>query len=170
MYRATFQSSLEDPWRFMDPIRVGPVPTRRPQPHYLIVERDGLPIARIDAYAEHPGPFVELIVWDRFVVIGWAAIVHLVNPITRAVCDIECDGYFSQLYALKDRLFIATATELICLDEKGNTLWRRGNLAVDGVRIFEPNDGVINGEGEWDPPGGWRPFQLSLVTGEPVSR
>ena len=165
MYRATFQGSLDDPWRFMDPIRVGRVPTGEPEPHYMTVERDGTPVARIDAYADHRGPFTELITWGRFVVLGWDAVVYLIDPLAREVRNVECDGYFGHLYPLDDRLLIATASELICVDDRGETLWRRGELGIDGVTVASTSDGVISGEGERDPPGGWQPFRVSLDNG-----
>jgi hypothetical protein len=169
MYHATFQASLDDPWRFMDAIRVGRVPTGEPEPVYVTVKRDGTPVARIDAYSDHRGPFTDLITWGRFVVLGWDAAVHLVDPVARRVRKVECDGYFGHLYPLDHWLLVATASELICLDDRGDVVWRRGNLGVDGVTVASTTDGLIRGEGEWDPPDGWRPFQLSLATGVPAA-
>jgi len=170
MYRATFQRSLDDPWRFMDPIRVGPEPTGEPEPDaYVTVERDGTPVARIDANVDHRGAFEALIAWDRFVVLGWDAVVHLIDPSTRHVRDIACDGYFGHLYPLGDRLLVATASELICVGDRGDIVWRRGELGIDGVIVESTGDDHISGEGEWDPPGGWRPFRLSLATGTPAA-
>ena len=151
----------------MDPIRVGRVPVGEPEPCYMTVERDGTPVARIDAYADHRGPFTELITWRRFVVLGWDAVVHLIDPLTREARNVECDGYFGRLYPLGDRLLIASASELICVDDSGETVWKRSDLGVDGVIITSTSDSVVCGEGEWDPPGGWRPFRLLLATGVP---
>jgi hypothetical protein len=154
----------------MAAIRVGRVPTGQPEPQqYVTVERDGRPVARIDAYAEYSGPFTELITWHRFVVLGWDAGAHLVDPATREVRNVECDGYFGQFYPLRDRLLIATASELICVDERGEKLWRRGELGIDGIIVTSTSEGVISGQGEWDPPGGWRPFRLSLASGVPTA-
>ncbi len=169
MYRVAFQTSIDDPWRDMVPIRVGRVPTGESEPQqYVTVERNGRPLARIDAYADYSGPFTELITWQRFVVLGWDAVVHLIDPATREVTRIECDRYFGHFYSLGERLLIATASELICVDERGERLWRRGDLGIDGIIVASTSDGVISGEGEWDPPGGWRPFRLSLATGVPA--
>jgi hypothetical protein len=152
----------------MNPIQVGCVPTGEPEPYYVAVMRDGTPFARIDAYRDHRGPFTELITWGRFIVLGWAAVVHLVDPLTRQVRNIDCDFYFGHLYPIDNRLYIATTSELICIDEIGNVNWNRGNLGIDGVTVTSTNDGIVRGEGEWDPPGGWRPFRLSLDTGVPL--
>lgn len=169
MYHASFQTRLENPWRGMKPIRVGRVPAAETEPKcWVTVERDGTPLARIDPYSESDGPFTELRAWGRFVVLGWAQTVHLVDPVSRQTRSIECDGYFGHLYPLDNRLLIATASALICLDEQGETVWRRGDLGLDGVVVEHVDGGLVDGQGEWDPPGGWRPFRLSLATGETV--
>jgi len=165
-YIASFQTSLEDPWRFMHPIRVGRVPLGEPEPScWVTVERDGSPVARIDAYAEYDGPFTELIVWGKFVVLGLDRAAHLIDPLSRQSLSIECDGYFGHLYPLDDRLLIATASALICLDQEGKTVWMRESLGMDGVVVERIADGIVAGKGEWDPPGGWQPFRLFLTTG-----
>lgn len=136
---------------------------------YIAVYQDHKPCARIDAFVRWRGPFTELIVWDELVVIGWSDVVHLIDPARRTVISIGCDGYFGHLYALDGALLIASASELICVDAAGDVLWRQANLGLDGVVVSRIEDGTIHGDGEWDPPGGWRPFQLSLATGTPVA-
>jgi hypothetical protein len=165
MYRASFQISLDDPWRFMEPIRVGVVPSRQPEPFYVTVEREGAPFARIDAYTDYQGPFSKVIQWIRFVVIGLHDAVHVVDPATRETRTIGCDGYFGDFETHEDRLFITSASELICVGGTGEIVWRCGNLAIDGVVVDRIEDGVVIGRGEWDPPGGWQPFHVSLDSG-----
>lgn len=165
MYRASFQASLDDPWRFMEPICVGPVPSRHPEPNYVTVERDGVPFTRIDAFANYQGPFSKVIGWERFVAVGLDETVHLVDPATRETRTIECDGYFGDLVPREGRLFVTSASELICVGASGDTLWRCKGLAIDGVIVDRIEDGVIIGRGEWDPPGGWQTFRVSLDNG-----
>jgi hypothetical protein len=43
--------------------------------------------------------------------------------------------------------------------------WRAENHGMDGVVIERVENGVIRGAGEWDRPGGWRPFTISLRSG-----
>jgi len=86
----------------------------------------------------------------------------------RIAQTIRCDGYFGHFYVVGDRLLVATATELICFGEDADLIWKRSNLAIDGVIVDGIGDGVIEGQGEWDPPGGWRTFRLLLSTGEPT--
>lgn len=40
------------------------------------------------------------------------------------------------------------------------------DLGLEGVIVNSVEDGIVRGEGEWDPPGGWRPFSLRLDTGQ----
>ena len=61
------------------------------------------------------------------------------------------------------------ATYEVNLDEEGELLWTSPALGVDGVLVHSIDDGVIAGEGEWDPPGGWRPFRVALSSGLALS-
>lgn len=167
MYTAALHNTIDAPWTAMEPIRVGPVPTAIGTPGaYVTVERDGKTFARIDVYPLHGCPFVELAIWGAFVVIGWGNEAHLVDPATRGVRSISCDSYFGHLYPLDDRLLIASASDLICINEQGEPIWRSGCLGVDGVVVDRTDAHVIVGQGEWDPPGGWRSFRLSRASGK----
>ena len=50
-------------------------------------------------------------------------------------------------------------------DRNGSIVWQSTELGVDGVVVSGVADGVIEGEGEWDPPGGWRRFRILLSSG-----
>lgn len=151
----------------MDPIRVGTVPRGIGTPGgYVTIERDGAAFARVDAWPRLAGPFTQTEVWKDYVVLGWNDHVHFVDPLTRDVIAIQCDGYFAHLYPGDGRLLIADASRLICINERGEKLWESGRLGIDGVVVDAVQNGVIEGQGEWDPPGGWKSFQLSLATGE----
>ena len=169
MYSASLRQTIDDPWRSMKPLRVGRAAAGPDAPSvFVTVDRDGQPYCRIDAYCESRGPFCEMLVWHDFVVLGWSDVVHVVHPASRRVQNVICDGYFGHLYAYDRSLLIASASELICLNEQAIELWRRGDLGIDGVTIDRVNNGLIEGQGEWDPPGGWRAFRLAADTGKPV--
>src|SRR5688572_4850590 len=129
MYSASIQAFIDDPWRAMNPIAVGRIPTGGGAPEYVVVTREGEPFARIDLYIKGDvrGPFVEVVSWARFVVVGIDSAAHLVDPATREVRTVACDFYFGHIYPLEDRLLIASASELICMDPDGRELWRRGD-------------------------------------------
>src|SRR5688500_3158568 len=135
MYEATFQAHVDDPWRSMEPIRIGPIPLRQPEPQYVTVRRDGAPFARIDVYANYQGPFSKVIPWGRFVAIGLDDAAYLVDPETRQTRAIACKDYFGDFDPRAGRLLITTASELICVGENGEVQWRCADLAIDGVIV-----------------------------------
>jgi len=138
----------------MAPCRIGRVRSGCGTPDaFVTVERDGQPDLRIDAYCDYQGPFCKLLVWRDFVVLGWSDVVHLVEATSRRVHTLSCMEYFGQIYSTGDRLLISSASELICVNEQGAEVWRRGELGIDGVIVDRITDGVIEGQGEWDPPG-----------------
>jgi hypothetical protein len=167
MLRASLTNAIDRPWTDMEPVRVGVVPPGRGTPDaFVTVERGGQPMLRIDAYAKSfPGPFREAIVWKSFAVLGCSDVVHLIDPESRLVQTIRCDGYFGHLYPTEHSLLVADASRLICIDQGGRPAWESAVLGIDGVVVDQVRDGVIFGQGEWDPPGGWKPFRLSLASG-----
>jgi hypothetical protein len=171
MYSASLQNTIEDPWTSMNPLRVGRVPTSGGTPDaFVTVESDGRPFLRIDAYSAWRGPFCQVHVWRDSVVLGWSDVVHVVHAASQRVRNVRCDGYFGHLYPYDRCLLIASASELVCLNENAEEVWRRADLGIDGVIIDRVEYGVIKGQGEWDPPNGWRPFQLAAGTGEPTTQ
>ena len=171
MYRAELHNSLFKPWIEIVPIRVGPVPTGAGSPGiYVTVEHDETPFARIDVWPLSPGPFTQALVWKNFVFLGWNDQVHIVDLISRNVKSIECEGYFGGVYPADDHLLIADAHRLIKINERGELIWESVTVGIDGVVVDGVRDGEILGQGEWDPPGGWRPFRLSLESGQLTTR
>jgi len=75
-----------------------------PQASYVTIEREGEPYARVDAWPLHGGPFVECIVWQEYVVLGWGGSVHLIDPVARDTHNIDFEIYFGHLYPLVPKL------------------------------------------------------------------
>lgn len=167
LYRAVAVETITEPWLSMEPIRAGAIPDGLGTADlFVTVDHDGRPFARVDYYLT-PGcrTFTEAIAWGRFVVVGASGAAHLIDPRSREVRSIPFETYFGNFHPLPDRLLIAGASELVCLDERGEILWKRDDLGIDGVIVDRVEDGIVHGQGEWDPPGGWRPFQLALSSG-----
>lgn len=171
MTRASFLATLDPPWTRREPLRLGHVPTGRGTPErYVAVEPSEGPLLRIDLYrsSDECFAFEEVCVWAGFVVIGWGHRVYLVEPRTRAVAALDLGHYFGHLYPAEQCLLIASAERLFCIERDGSLLWRSEALGIDGVVVDQIEKGVIRGQGEWDPQGGWRPFQVRLSTGQRV--
>ncbi len=108
------------------------------------------------------------------VYIGFGECIFVVRPNERSNEAHSLEGYFGHLYTAEEleaplhefAVLAASASELLSFSIEGKLLWRTGNLAIDGVVVDAVKSGVVSGSGEWNPPGGWRPFNLSSSTGE----
>jgi len=166
--RAEFRSAIRFPWTEMEPLRVGEVPSGLGTPDaFVTVQDDGGARLRVDVY-EDGGAFQDLQVCYGIVVLGWGHHLYMVRPETRAATAIDLGSYFGHLYLGDGYLLVASAERLIRLQPDGSIAWRSDRVGLDGVVVEEVTDGVIQGSGEWDPPGGWRPFLLALDTGQPA--
>ena len=167
MYQASLHYSIDAPWTGMEPIKIGGTSASGRTPDaFVVIEREGKAFARIDLFSNGSGAFTALVPWGRYV--GHADVVHLIDPATRVVQSIACDGYFGHVYPLPERLLVASATSLICLDHAGGIVWRSDSLGIDGVVVECVDNVCVVGKGEWNPPGDWRPFRISLANGQPA--
>lgn len=152
----------------MEPVRLGRVPAGRGTADLFIsVESDAQPLLRIDLYgsSDEEFAFTEVQLWSRYVAIGWGEHIYLVDPETREAVTIGLGSYFGHLYPVASNLLVASAECLFAISPNATVLWRTDRLGVDGVIVNRVTDAVIEGEGEWDPPGHWRPFSVSLQNG-----
>ncbi|GHO84398.1 hypothetical protein [Dictyobacter formicarum] len=67
-------------------------------------------------------------------------------------------GYFGHFYPLEETLLVASVSDLLCFDAQAQLQWIAERLGIDGVVITRVAGNIIYGEGEWDPPGRWRPL------------
>lgn len=120
-------------------------------------------------YDGQPGPFKQAIQLDEVLGVGKGSYFYLYDTIA-AVSRLRLPmrGYFGHCYVWNDLFFVTDATGLYCLSRSGIQLWHNDQLAIDGVVVESFDGDIIKGSGEWDPPGGWRPFLLNSQTGELV--
>ncbi|GGD20313.1 hypothetical protein GCM10011513_17300 [Franconibacter daqui] len=121
--------------------------------------------------------FSQLLLNSETLAILYGQHVHLFNLASHEVKSHFLDDYAGDLYPVPDsssawlsETFLATTfcyTFLISLDK--GIIWRSAQCVIDGVVINDIREEVIYGSGEWDPPGGWRPFMLSMATGELIN-
>ncbi len=158
--------TIAEPWLALEPVRVGSVPGGLGTPDvFVLVDRAGEPLLRIDVYTEHRSGLTHVRIWHRWAVIACADQVHLVALASKEARSFSLDHYCSQLYATEDRLLVASACELLCFTHEAVLVWRAASLGIDGVQVETVAGDVISGQGEWDPPDGWRPFRLRLSSG-----
>src|SRR5436190_13625678 len=139
----------------MDPVRIGDVPSGVGTPEAFVLVEDDAPILRIDVHSRTDSAFAAVMVWNGLVVIGFGESVHFVSIDSRHAVTNVLDSYFGHLYATHDRLLATDAARVHCFPARGSRVWRSDVLGIDGVVVKKTDDGAIEGEGEWDPPGGW---------------
>ena len=163
-----FQTVIDAPWTKLEPVRVGAISSGFGTPDiYVLVEDDGSPLVRIDVYADEADhTFQDVLVWEGFVVIGFGHVVHLVGYRNSEAVTLRLDNYFARLYPGAGWLIVASSERLFRINPDGRIAWKTETLGLDGVVVDATDDNVVLGQEEWDPPGGWRPFQVSLKSGE----
>jgi hypothetical protein len=155
----------------MSPLRLGKLRSGQGTADlFVTVTDDDRPVLRVDLYAgELCAPFKDAIAWGRWVVVGYGNAAYVIDPQKQSGSMIILGSYFTAFYTAKDYLLVASGEGLLRLSSNGEVMWRASQLGIDGVLVKVIEDSLIKGEGEWDPPGGWRPFVLRLDSGELVS-
>jgi len=166
----TLRHVLDPCWSGLPPLRLGPVPAGFGTPaRHVMVEPDAGPPLRLDlhAHADDCHAFEEALVWNGLLAVGFGHRLHLVRLGDRSASSIGLGGYFGHFYAGDGYLLAASAERLFRIGADGAVVWASDPVGLDGVVVRLVADGVVEGEGEWDPPGGWRPFRLRLESGGP---
>ena len=163
--------SIGPEWLSLEPVRVGGAVAGQATPdRYVTLADDSGPVIRVDVYAYGPDCFAfqQAIAWRGHLVIGFGSHMHAVAIADRTTTTVELGAYFGHLYPTADYLLIASGDGLFRMEPDRSVLWTAVGLAVDGVVVHEPGPPVIRGEGEWDPPGGWKPFALAASDGSAI--
>lgn len=116
-------------------------------------------------------------IWKDWIVVGFGCRVVLVSSkdATQRVIPLSdreppsLFDYFCQIVCEPDALLVASGTRIVRIGADGAVLWKSGDLGVDGVLIHDVDADTVSGDGEWDPPGGWEPYEISLATGALLS-
>ncbi|QKY12147.1 hypothetical protein [Janthinobacterium lividum] len=110
---------------------------------------------------------------EGIVYIGFGQFVFVVDLYLGEVRRHQLDGYFAHLYDSRDlenlnsriAVLVTSASEVLAFDHTGGLIWEQSLLGIDGVVLHDASAGQIRGDGEWDPPSGWRPFSLVPESG-----
>ena len=151
---------------FEQPIRLG---TGLGAPDRYVLVREGENVVmRVELYRQRDEYhcFEAAEIWQDFVVIGIGERVHLIHLKTREATEHCLGSYFVHLYPADSAVYVTSAERAFKIGPEGKVLWASDRLGIDGVLIHEINSTTVLGEGEWDPPGGWRPFTISAQTGK----
>lgn len=136
---------------------------------HVIIYQDDQPFLRIEILVGAKNEYYfreEIIFWHDFVAIGLgehAYIIHLENLDTEI---IELGEYFSEFYKTNDLFLVLSGRHIYAVNEAGKSDWVARDVGIDGVVIDKIDGQYIYGQGEFDPPGGWKPFTVDLKTGK----
>jgi hypothetical protein len=173
MLHAELSTSIASPWSQMDALKVGGV-RRGPADLFVTIANQAQPLLRVDVYRSRQPEcmaFQDAILWNERVFVGYGESVHIIDPAMRTGSQIVLSGlasYFEAFYAGREYLLVASGESLLRLADDGGLLWAAHHLGLDGVVVDSVESGVIRGQGEWDPPGGWKPYALRLDSGQPL--
>ena len=157
----------------MQPVRLGKVESGLGTADLFVTICDGeLPLLRVDLYADSSSEsavFQDAIAWHDHVFVGFGHTVCVIDPKARLGFVVRLESYFAAFYSGEDYLLVASADALLRMTAHGKVLWKTPNLGLDGVTISRVGNGCVEGQGEWEPPGGWRSFKLQLESGKLVA-
>jgi hypothetical protein len=153
----------------MEPIYLGSVPSGLGTPDvYCSVEYNEQPFMLLNLYSEGLSPFCDVIIWQRWIVIGFDDAVYFVSLDQQIKHVYPLYLYFGHLYPTDDALLVASATYLHCFDTNAQQIWVAETVGIDGVVVNKIEGNIIEGKAQYDPPDGWQPFKLSLRTGQEI--
>jgi hypothetical protein len=159
---------LDPPWSEMPPLQLGKL-REGAADLYVTIARNDRPVLRVDIYAgRETFAFTDAIAWGERAFAGYGDAVYVIDPARKTGSAIALNTYFGSFFATSECLIAASGERLWRLSPSGLVLWTSQQLGLDGVVVNAIENGLIKGEGEWDPPGGWRPFAISLDLGVPV--
>lgn len=135
---------------------------------YLLLERgDEMRTFKIVFENHNSAPFTQVLVVDELLAVGREGHFYLYNMRERERLQaLSLCGYFGHIYANGEGLVVADAEGLYQISKKGSITWHTANLGIDGVIVDASSPTTITGQGEWDPPGGWKSFTLDRSTGK----
>ncbi|MDC9817889.1 hypothetical protein PRK99_00705 [Pectobacterium polonicum] len=117
--------------------------------------------------------FRECLLNENKIALLYGQHVHLFDTVSYEVKSLYLHDYVGHLYplpaisssVLSNTFLVTTFLYTFLINVDSGIIWQSKQCAIDGVVIDDVQDNVIYGSGEWDPPGGWEPFRLSLSTG-----
>jgi hypothetical protein len=92
------------------------------------------------------------------------------RPRSLTVRTIPLPFYFQEIHAGDEYLLLLSGSGITRIGLSGEVEWENPHVAVDGITIGHIQDGMIQGDVEMDPPGGWVSFRVDLATGRLLER
>ncbi len=162
--------SVEGLWLSMSRLQTGDSPAESDVPdRYVKISRRGSPLLRVDIYSSvcEFCQAEQVAEWRGLVFAGVGVYLFVISPDDKTLTMFDLDSCFHEIRIGEGYLLVASGEHIYRFGEDGTALWQ-SEVAIDGVRIQDVADGRVRGEGDWDPPHGWKPFELDLNNGKPL--
>jgi hypothetical protein len=120
-------------------------------------------------------PFQDAKTWHQLLVIGWGCGYYIIqleddtytrHPVATYFGSIATGAEFGRG---DDFLLILCGERITRINDDGTIAWVSEPVGLDGVTVSGVKSGIVDGDGEWDPPGGWKPYRLRLADGNVFS-
>lgn len=149
----------------------------------LLISKDAEPILILQLYirADEDGclissAFTEFLLNESHVAIICGDHFYVFDMVTHSFRNYPLSDNVGHIYSvpeiysdrLVDRVIVTTYCHVFLIDIQSGILWKSSHCAIDGVIITSIENDTVLGLGEWDPPGGWKPFKLDFKTGIPI--
>jgi hypothetical protein len=166
----TLTHTIEAEWLSVSAAIIGsPGSGLRTPDLYILVHAPKQRRVRVDLYraSEDTSCFEDVRLVGKVLTIGCGHRIHFVEVGGEdlAVMSHNLGSYFGHFLYFADSVIVASAERVFRFTAQGSLLWRSDVVGIDGVIVDAVDDERICGKGEWDPPGGWRPFCLDLANG-----
>ncbi|HKO82889.1 MAG TPA: hypothetical protein VJU78_20925 [Chitinophagaceae bacterium] len=166
MYTAEFSKTRRDKIS-VHYIYPNDLPEQTDQFEFVLIYKNGTPVLQLGIHLYyHCSPFRQIEFWKGFVAIGLEDVFILFNITSGAQLVNKCSGYFGHIYIEDENIYIATADEVMCYNDKPSLKWMSDTLGIDGVIITEIGQTFLKGSGQHDPPDGWNDFVITKETGK----
>lgn len=135
---------------------------------HAIIYKDDNPFLRIEILEHSTQCYFrdEFLFWNNLILIGfgeYAYIIELDNLMAQA---INLGAYFSEFYPADNQLLILSGQHIHAIGLDNQLQWTADYVGIDGVIIDKVEEDYAYGQGEYDPPGGWKAFKVELSTGK----
>ena len=148
----------------------------------LLIRKNGEPVLLLQLYIRADdgwligSAFSEFLLNDTHMAIICGDHFQIFDLVTHSFRSHPLGDYAGHIYSVPDvnsvrlheRVLVATYAHVLLIDIHAGIVWKSNRCAIDGVVISSIENDMVLGQGEWDPPGGWRPFKLDLITGSPI--
>jgi hypothetical protein len=172
--KADFATKIDEPWTRMNPVLLGNVPEIQegqplPAPHlYVTIAAGPIPVMIAGLYADPKKiyGFEEARIWNGHLAIGFGRMAYMVSLKNRATAEYDLESDFCQFFPLQGYLLMASMKGLGMVNEQGEVLWDRTDMAEQGVLITRVADQIIEGRSQFKD--GWKDFRLDVFTGKNI--